>query len=216
MSDSSAPRLGLWDAMRACMVLVTKLHEAVQNIARTPGPQGPEGKPGKLPTVKDWSERVYYEGDVVRFGGSTYQALRDTGNAPPGKDWGALALKGEDGREWTPRGLWLASETYRFGDVVAKNGRSYVAKRDEPGEPGVEGADGWMLLAKEGKAGQPGPRGERGLQGPVGPAGSSGAPVSYRIDVAAYLAVPVMPNGREGPALDLRPFFEQFRQDMGL
>lgn len=170
MSDAS--RVSLWDAMRAAVSLSVKAMEEVRALSRQPGPegkQGPKGDPGRLPLVKDWGERVYYEGDVVRHDGSTYQALRDTGQAPPGSDWGVLALKGKDAAELTPRRTFDPSQTYARLSLVNYDGGSWIAVRDNPGTPG-EG-DGWQIMASRGKAGAPGPRGERGLQGPPGPAG---------------------------------------------
>lgn len=83
---------------------------------------------------------------------------------PPGQN-------GADGRSFVIRGTWLESESYAALDVVALNGASFGAKRDDPGPcPG----DGWQLIAAQGKRGNAGERGasvkgERGLPG-VAPA----------------------------------------------
>jgi hypothetical protein len=62
------------------------------------------------------------------------------------------------------RGTHDARSTYNYLDVVAYNGASWVAKKDNPGElPGP----GWQLLAAQGSRGG---RGERGERGPPGPA----------------------------------------------
>ena len=47
------------------------------------------GPAGKLPLVRVYQpEAVHYEGDVVVHSGATWQALRDTGRAPPhAGDW---------------------------------------------------------------------------------------------------------------------------------
>ena len=89
-------------------------------------------------------------------------------------------------------------------DIVALNGGSFIAKKDNPGPcPGA----GWQLIASQGKRGD---KGERGLQG------IPGVPVfiqKWRLDRDNYIAVPVMSDGREGPPLELRSLFEQFHTE---
>src|SRR5262249_31721033 len=66
--------------------------DEVKRVVAQPGPQGPPGRPGKLPTAKMFEPgKVYYEGDVAIHNGSTYQALRDTGNGVTHADWICLA-----------------------------------------------------------------------------------------------------------------------------
>jgi hypothetical protein len=62
-------------------------------------------------------------------------------------------------------GTYREGESYVFLNIVALNGSSFIARRDDPGScPG----DGWQLIASagkpglKGKRGEPGPRGERG------------------------------------------------------
>ena len=58
--------------------------------------------PAKFPSAKVWKEdTVYHEGDVVAFGGSTYQAKRDTAQLPGTGDWTCLARAGRDGESLT-------------------------------------------------------------------------------------------------------------------
>ncbi len=146
----------------------------------TPGPAGERGPPGFLAEVRAWEDGVHYAGAVVAHDGSTWQAVRDTGKAPPHEDWICLALggangrdgvdgkDGADGRSFEVRGTWLDVGTYRRMDVVMLNGASFVAKRDDPGPcPG----EGWQLLSSQGKRGQSGEKGERGPKGDRGPAG---------------------------------------------
>ena len=82
-----------------------------------PGPSGPpgeQGPPGKLPLVKLWvPETVYYEGDVVAYDGGTFQAKRDTGQAPSHADWICLATAGRDGNSITVRGTFDETVDYR-------------------------------------------------------------------------------------------------------
>lgn len=138
------------------------------------GERGPEGPAGKLPTVRAWEDRVYYEGEVATHDGATYQASRDTGRSPPHEDWVCIAASGRDGldgRSFEVRGTYKPEEEYRALNVVVLNGGSFIAKRDDPGTcPG----DGWQLIASQGKQGKPG---ERGAAGPKGDRGLAGTPV---------------------------------------
>lgn len=149
------------------------------------GPAGERGPTGFLSEVRAWEDRIHYAGATAAHDGSTWQAIRDTGKAPPHEDWICIAARGadgvdgrngEDGRSFEVRGTWLDVGTYRKMDVVALNGASFVAKRDDPGPcPG----EGWQLLSAQGKRGQTGEKGERGIQGPRGLPG----PAVIRIDV---------------------------------
>jgi hypothetical protein len=137
------------------------------------GEPGKEGPAGKLPLVKAWLDTVHREGEVVTHEGGTYQANRDTGKAPPHADWTCLAAPGRngaDGRSIVVRGTHSEDAEYSALDLVAMNGGSFIAKRDNPGPcPG----DGWQLVASQGKAGKPG---DRGAPGPAG-RGEPGSPV---------------------------------------
>lgn len=135
------------------------------------GERGPEGPAGKLPVAREWEDRVYYEGDVALFQGSTYQALSDTGRAPPHEDWACIARAGRDGadgRSFKVASTYDPGKDYRELEVVALNGGSFVARTDNPGPcPGA----GWQLIASQGKQGKPGERGGPGLKGDRGEAG---------------------------------------------
>lgn len=135
------------------------------------GNQGPEGS---LRAVRDWvPEGVSYEGDVVAHAGATWQAIRDTGAEPPSGDWRMLASAGRDGehgRSFRVAETWDAEKAYAALDVVALNGGSFVARRDDPG---ICPGEGWQMLASRGKPGQPGERGKQGPKGDRGDAGPS-------------------------------------------
>lgn len=143
------------------------------------GERGAEGPPGKLPIVREWMDGVHYEGEVVTHAGSAFQAIRDTGREPPHEDWICIARGGRDGadgRSFTVRGTWQDGEAYQRLDVIALNGGSFAARKDDPGPcPG----EGWQLIAAQGKAGKPGERG----QALRGERGMAGAPV-IAVDVS--------------------------------
>jgi hypothetical protein len=173
------------------------------------GERGERGPQGQLRAVKQFVEDgVYYGGDVVIHMGSTYQARCDTAREPPHHDWICVARAGVDGKDGRDgcspnvRGTFKADESYRALDIVALNGGSFIARRDDPGDcPG----EGWQLMSMQGRRGQQGPCGEHGPAGPAGPTIQS-----WQIDWERYQATPVMSDGRQGAPLDLRPLFEQF------
>lgn len=145
------------------------------------GKQGPEGREGKrgeagpvgaIAGVEEWTDRVQYEGVVRTFAGATFQAVRDTAKPPPHADWHCLAAaghNGKDGRSLQVRQTYDPSKTdYQELQIVALNGGSFVARRDNPGPcPG----EGWQLIASQGKRGDKGERGERGIKGDKGDPG---------------------------------------------
>jgi hypothetical protein len=190
---------------------LAQIREPADGPRGEPGPLGEPGAPGKLERVHRYVEHaVHYRGDIVTHGGSTYQARCDTSREPPHEDWicvahaGVDGKDGRDGRSLEVRGLFSVKETYKALDIVALNGGSFIARRDNPGPcPGA----GWQLIASQGKRGD---KGERGLQG------IPGVPVviqNWRLDRDNYIAVPVMSDGRDGPPLELRSLFEQFHTE---
>jgi hypothetical protein len=170
-----------------------------------PGPRGEAGPPGRIEGVRAYVEdMVHYEGDIVVREGSTYQAKRDTTRPPPHADWACIAAAGRDAR-MKVCGTHREGETYKCLDIVALNGGSFIARADDPGPcPG----DGWQLIASAGRAGKPGANGERGEKGERGLPGQAGL-TSWQIDPERYRATPLLSDGSEGPALELRPLFER-------
>jgi len=174
---TAVPKYKLWEALQVAVDLGTRALEEIRTLARIPGPPGP---PGKLQIVREWSERVCYAGEAVTFAGQTFQALHDTARAPGTEDWICIAergrdgnhgLDGSDGRSFNIRGTWVEDEEYRQLDVVALNGASFGARKDNPGPcPG----EGWQLIAAQGKRGN---QGDRGLKGDKGDRGENGTPV---------------------------------------
>jgi hypothetical protein len=177
------------------------------------GERGADGAIGKLPAVKAWTDEVHFEGDCVLFEGGTYQALKTTGRAPKSADWICLAARGLDARNPMPRGTYDPEATYMQLEIVALNGASFVALRDDPGEcPGPN----WQLLARQGARGIAGLKGEKGDKGERGERGAAPpAPrlASWQLDRARYRATPIMSDGSQGPALELRELFAQFQEE---
>jgi Collagen triple helix repeat (20 copies) len=184
------------------------------------GERGLEGPPGKLPIVKAYEPgQVAYQGDVVVHQGSSWQATKDTAQAPPHHDWIGLAFRGIDGTHGSspePRGLWKAEGDYHRLDIVTLNGSSFLARKDAPGAcPGPD----WQLLVSQGKRGEAGesitgPRGERGEKGERGLEGEP-APrlLSWQVDRTNYRAIAKMSDGSEVP-LELRGLFQQFQREI--
>jgi hypothetical protein len=112
------------------------------------------------------------------------------------------------------RGAYRSDQDYARLDIVTFDGSSYIARQDSPGPcPG----EGWCILASAGGTGPQGttgPKGERGPRGLTGEAGPKGGPgaviVGWSPDYAGFKATPIMSDGSEGSALDLRPFFQVF------
>jgi hypothetical protein len=102
---------------------------------------------------------------------------------------------------------------YHTLDIVALDGGSFIARRDDPGDcPG----DGWQLIASAGRRGRPGVQGERGEKGESGERGLP-APtmLGWEIDREGYSATPIMSDGSQLSALELRGLFEQFVGECG-
>src|SRR5262249_36143058 len=139
-------------------VKIAKLSGAVDVLR---GAQPPP--PAQFPRVKAFNaDTIYYEGDIVAFAGSCWQAQRDTAQAPGMADWTCLAKAGRDGESFIVRGTFDATAEYRRLDVVALNGGCFIARKDAPGPcPG----SGWQLLGGQGRGGGGGGRGERGRAG---------------------------------------------------
>lgn len=108
---------------------------------------------------------------------------------PPGEQ-GGPGPPGEAGRSIAVARTWRHDAVYAALTVVARDGGSFIALRDDPGPcPG----EGWQLMARQGKAGPPGPKGERGEKGNPGLPGAS--PLALTIDPEGLLTL-VMDDGR--------------------
>jgi hypothetical protein len=204
--------------------VVAMLRAEVPDIVRRLGVRGPRGEPGrdgasivgpegprgKLPAVRAWMrETVYYQGDVATFDGGCYQAKHDTSEPPDNEaHWRCLVSPGRDARSPRVLNTYEAGTRYKALDIVSLNGGAFIARHDNPG---VCPGNGWQMIAKQGPRGVAGERGPKGERGPPGP---DAAIVGWRIDRAAFTATPVMTDGTNGVALNLRPLFEEFLEQV--
>ena len=100
------------------------------------------------------------------------------------------------------RGTFDPKAKYNLGDVVAHDGASFIARRNDPGPlPG----GGWQLFARQGS---------RGIAGPAGPRGPMGATITgWILDRENFRVTPKMSDGSLGPPLELRALFEDGHSD---
>jgi hypothetical protein len=131
-----------------------------------PGAPGKDGAPGKLVAAKAWTDGVHYEAALVTHEGALWQAQRDTGKVPgDSDDWICLAARGAPAPQFRICSTYNAESVYTELSIVALNGSSFVARKDNPGPcPG----DDWQLWSQPSRPGKPGIQGERGEPGPPG------------------------------------------------
>jgi hypothetical protein len=122
----------------------------------------------------------YTADDVVQLGGGSYVALAASQGAKPdlpgsASKWRILV------RGMLPRGAWSPTPLYNVGDVVTRNGSSFVALKSlgNQNKPpaGVYINTFWRAVALRGApgaAGATGPAGPQGIAGPTGPTGPTG------------------------------------------
>jgi hypothetical protein len=94
------------------------------------------------------------------------------------------------------RGTFDPQANYTSNDVVACNGASFIARRNDPGAcPG----SGWQMIAAQGKRGIAGERGTPGRDAP--------RITGWVVDRNAYTVTPRFSDGSLGPLLELRELF---------
>lgn len=154
-----------------------------QGMTGPDGPQGPAGVDGD-----DGSQGI--QGLIGLTGDQGPQGIQgplgpdgatgpqgDPGATGPQGPVGSTGLQGETGAAGTSfnwLGVWSDRTVYATYDVVAFNGRSYIATQipvglQDPTDPAY-----WDLLADKGADGAIGSQGPIGLTGPQGVAGSIG------------------------------------------
>jgi hypothetical protein len=131
-------------------------------------------------------ERDYFEGLLTQLIAQFHRQLLDEMRAMLDT---ALATR--------VRGTYQAGVSYVRGDMVALDGGSFIARKDNPGTcPGP----GWQLMAM---------RGARGIAGPEGKRGPPGAIIAgWILDRGEFRITPRMSDGTLGPPLELRELFE--------
>lgn len=177
------------------------LKDGRDGVDGEPGPAGPQGGQGATgeqgpPGLNGRDGRDGVDGMSI-VGATGPQGSK--GDAGPRGEQGP---PGEPGREWQAMGLYEPDLVYRRGNVVALEGGSFVALKDDPGPcPG----DDWRQIVGRGKAG---PRGDRGERGPPGPP----APIQWTIDPRQFTINATHSDGTKD-VLELRPLFEQYHAD---
>jgi hypothetical protein len=98
----------------------------------------------------------------------------------------------------------IAKLRAELAEVKAKsNETSFIVQRlqiDRTGPPGPQG-----LMGRDGAPGPPGPPGEKGDKGSRGQPGDR--VVAWRLDTEDYTVFPIFWEGKEGPPINLHPFF---------
>jgi hypothetical protein len=171
--------------------------------------------PGKLPVARSWKpETVVYQSEFVSCEGALWQAKKDTATKPGSADWICVARAGQDAITPAVRGTYDVHEKYQQLDMVAMDGGTFIARKDNPGPCPVSGD--WQLLCRQGRTGKPGARGPAGSPGSKGEKGDPGvSTVSWQVDRAQYRVSPLMSDGTVGSMLDLHPIAQQLLDDVG-
>jgi hypothetical protein len=103
------------------------------------------------------------------------------------------------------RGSYDSAATYLAHDLVTREGSTFAACRDKPGDcPGPD----WQLLAERGACGERGgrgPRGERGGRGEHAPTIKA-----WLVNKTKFSAAPILSDGTIGAPLELKGLFQEF------
>lgn len=173
---------------RAIAARLVELKDGSPGSAGPPGERGERGEPGEAVTGPPGEP-----GPPGPAGERGEQGIPGEGiQGPSGEQGipGPVGEAGEAGRSIAVAGTWRPHATYAALTVVARDGGSFIALRDDPGPcPG----EGWQLMTRQGKAGPPGPKGERGEKGNPGLPGAS--PAALTVDSEGLLTL-VMDDGR--------------------
>jgi hypothetical protein len=153
--------------------------------------------------VVPWSDRIFYEGELVTADGSCWQASCDTAKRPGAtEDWKVIAAAGTPGLSFKVRGTYSVDESYKALDIVTLDHSWFIAKTDNPGAiPGP----GWQ-------SGPVGKRGEKGVPGERGPMGQPGKTTPHWIGVKfdGFTMKAMLSDGTIGPSFSLSPAFDQY------
>jgi hypothetical protein len=131
-------------------------------------------------------ERDYFEGLLTEVIAQLHRDILDETKAMLDA---ALSLR--------IKGTYQVGTKYERGDMVALDGGSFVARKDNPGPcPGA----GWQLMAKQGQRGIAGPEGKRGPPGNI--------ITGWIVDRSNYRITPRLSDGSLGVPCELRSLFE--------
>jgi len=176
------------------------------------GPKGDKGDRGEIGLMKEVRPylhgSVHYRGDIVTCEGSTYQAKCDTAKSPPHEEWVCLATKGIDAKTPCIKGTYCGDDKYRYLDIVALGGSSFIARRDDPGVcPGED----WQLIASAGKPGKPGIKGDKGDQGSKGARGPE-APTLVYGRIENFSLILTLSDGTSLKPIDFLTMFKNYHE----
>ncbi|MBF0139958.1 MAG: hypothetical protein HQL74_06735 [Magnetococcales bacterium] len=129
------------------------------------------------------AQAAYTPGDLVVNNGSTWVAKAGVTAVAPttnSQQWDPVPLagggSGNGGASFPWKGEWDGTAPYVLGDVVTRNGSSWIAKLGSQNIEPVPGSMYWNVLAAKGSEGAVGPAGPPGQPGPSGPPGPQGVP----------------------------------------
>jgi hypothetical protein len=90
---------------------------------------------------------IYQQGDVVKYGGYSYYALRNNVNSIPSTALGDSTLDNWEllTKGFKIQGEWTTATAYRVGDVLRRSGQLYVAVNDTTTDPNDDSVN-WELV----------------------------------------------------------------------
>jgi len=90
---------------------------------------------------------VTYQSEFVTYDGALWQARKDTVTTPGGAAWLCVARAGRDAVTPTVRGKFDAHMKYKELDIIAIDGGTFIARRNNPGIPGD--GNGWQTARRQ-------------------------------------------------------------------
>jgi hypothetical protein len=141
------PKYTIWEAISVAISTGTRALEEIRNLARIPGPRGPDG-------LGFDDLEVLYDGER----GFTFRMA-----------------KGDQVKEFAfkvpmvlDRDVFKETNTYEKGDGVTFAGSFWIAQKDNPaGKPNDGSSKDWRLAVKRGRNGADGVMKQIGPVGPV-------------------------------------------------
>lgn len=124
---------------------------SVPSVGFAPGDPAPSGETNPWSQLVDgiqyegeWSTLEDYQtGDVVKYGGVTYIALKDSsGTAPGNAEYWDTFVEGVD-----YRGVYDSLEEYNLNDIVTYDGSSWICLQNTTGNTPADPSSFWDILA---------------------------------------------------------------------